>query len=61
MRLVFAYLDPGAGSLILQAIVGGFSGLVVLVRYLLSNRVARPPVQLDAPSSGEITVRRDDE
>lgn len=31
---VFAYLDPGAGSLLLQAFVGGFAGLLVLARHL---------------------------
>jgi hypothetical protein len=31
---VVAYFDPGSGSLVLQAIVGGAAGLVVLVRYL---------------------------
>ena len=34
MNPFFAYLDPGSGSLILQALVGGFSGMVVLGRYL---------------------------
>jgi hypothetical protein len=31
---MLAYLDPGSGSLILQALIGGFSGIVVLLRYL---------------------------
>ncbi|MFM7059184.1 MAG: hypothetical protein ACKO2P_19910 [Planctomycetota bacterium] len=30
---IFAYLDPGAGSLLLQALVGGFAGLFVVVRH----------------------------
>ncbi|MCX7411455.1 MAG: hypothetical protein DWH84_04955 [Planctomycetota bacterium] len=30
---VLAYFDPSAGSLLLQALVGGFGGLVVLGRY----------------------------
>ena len=29
-----AYFDPGSGSLVLQAIVGGTAGLVVFARYL---------------------------
>ncbi|MCX7385793.1 MAG: hypothetical protein NTX48_03925 [Planctomycetales bacterium] len=29
-----AYLDPGTGSMLLQAIVGGSAGLFVFVRYL---------------------------
>ncbi len=32
--LVLAYLDPGTGSMLLQAIVGGSAGLVVFVRHL---------------------------
>ncbi|MFM7037764.1 MAG: hypothetical protein ACKO2L_08580 [Planctomycetaceae bacterium] len=30
---IFAYLDPGASSLLLQAFVGGFAGLLVLARH----------------------------
>jgi hypothetical protein len=29
---IFAYLDPGTGSLVLQAIVGGLLGIGVLVK-----------------------------
>ena len=32
-----AYLDPGSGSMLLQAIVGGASGLAVLVRHLFRS------------------------
>ena len=31
---LFAYLDPGAGSLLLQALVGGFAGLIVCARHV---------------------------
>ena len=31
---VFAYFDPGSGSLVLQAVVGGAAGLMVLAKYL---------------------------
>lgn len=34
---LLAYFDPGSGSLVLQAIVGGSAGLLVFGRYLLSN------------------------
>ena len=34
MPALFAYFDPGSGSLLLQAIVGGTAGLVVFARYL---------------------------
>lgn len=33
MSVIFAYFDPGAGSLLLQALLGGMGGLVVLWRY----------------------------
>jgi hypothetical protein len=32
MNHMFAYLDAGTGSMILQAIMGGFAGLMVLTR-----------------------------
>ena len=34
MNPLLAYFDPSAGSLLLQALVGGFGGVVVLGRYL---------------------------
>lgn len=30
----FAYLDPGTGSMLLQAIVGGSAGLYVFARHI---------------------------
>ena len=37
LMLIFAYLDPNAGSLLLPAVVGGFGGIVVGLRYLWIN------------------------
>ena len=34
MNQLLAYFDPSAGSLLLQALLGGFGGIVVLGRYL---------------------------
>ena len=34
MNVLFAYFDPTAGSLLLQALVGGFGGIVVVGRYI---------------------------
>jgi hypothetical protein len=34
MNPLLAYFDPSAGSLLLQALVGGFGGLVVVGRFL---------------------------
>jgi hypothetical protein len=46
--LVLAYLDPGTGSMLLQAIVGGSAGLLVLCRHLWrSFRYAKPTAVSD--------------
>jgi len=34
MNYLLGYFDPSAGSLVLQALVGGFGGIVVVGRYL---------------------------
>lgn len=34
MFSLLAYFDPGSGSLLVQAIVGGAAGLVVFAKYL---------------------------
>lgn len=39
--LNFAYLDPGSGSLLLQALVGGSAGAIVFARYLWQTYVMR--------------------
>jgi hypothetical protein len=31
---ILAYFDPGAGSLLVQALVGGAAGLLVFAKYL---------------------------
>ena len=36
--MLFAYLDAGSGSLVLQMIVGGLAGLVTMIRFRLSRR-----------------------
>lgn len=45
---LLAYLDPGAGSLLLQALVGGGAGLMVLFRHFWRtwrlHRTGRPIV-----------------
>ncbi|MDQ3572170.1 MAG: hypothetical protein M3383_04850 [Actinomycetota bacterium] len=38
MDLVFAYLDPGSGSVILQALLGGVAGIAVALK-LFGRRV----------------------
>lgn len=34
MFTTLAYFDPGSGSLLLQAIVGGSAGLLVFAKYI---------------------------
>lgn len=41
MNALLAYFDPGAGSLLLQALVGGVSGLVVVARYAWLSLLTR--------------------
>jgi hypothetical protein len=36
MRM-FAYLDPGSGSILLQTLIGGVAGVLVLARYCLKS------------------------
>lgn len=44
--LIFAYLDPGTGSMLLQAIVGGSAGVMVLVRHFWRTvRVSKKPLE----------------
>ncbi|MBA3401874.1 MAG: hypothetical protein H0U05_07800 [Actinobacteria bacterium] len=53
---MFAYLDPGAGSLILQALAGGVAGMVVFGRIYWSRfkrvlRFGRDDSSPDEPAS----------
>lgn len=32
MRVILAYIDPGAGSLLIQLLIGGVAGLAALVK-----------------------------
>ena len=35
---VEAYLDPGSGSMLLQALLGGFAGIAVITNAVLESR-----------------------
>jgi len=41
MDPVLAYFDPGAGSLLMQLLLGGVGGLIVAIRYAWSEVVSR--------------------
>lgn len=50
--LTFAYLDPGTGSMLLQAIVGGSAGIFVLVKHFWRTlRVSRKPLAPETTGS----------
>ena len=57
MEPVLAYLDPGSGSVILQALLGGIAGLAVALklfgrRVLTFFRFRKPrPVETRPPAS----------
>jgi hypothetical protein len=56
MNLLFGYFDPSAGSLVLQALVGGFGGIVVVGRYLWNQFLGNSQTQPVMSSSQEIPV-----
>lgn len=56
MNLPFAYFDPSAGSLLLQALVGGFGGIVVVGRYLWTQYLGNGAAQSALSSSREMPV-----
>ena len=39
--MIFGYLDPGSGSLILQAVIGGLTGIGVAYKAYRARRGAR--------------------
>ena len=56
MNYLIAYFDPSAGSLLLQALVGGFGGIVVLGRYLWMQLRGHEPAQAILSQSQEMTI-----
>jgi hypothetical protein len=41
MRLVFAYIDPGAGSLVIQAIIAGVVSIPFFFRNAIRSTIER--------------------
>ena len=56
MNPLLAYFDPSAGSLLLQALVGGFGGIVVLGRYLWMQLTSHQSMPITASLSQEIPI-----
>jgi hypothetical protein len=53
MHLVFAYIDPGSGSLILQALIAGVLTLPFVFRNAVRRTVARLKGQAAAEQHGD--------
>jgi len=61
MRLVFAYIDPGAGSLVIQAIIAGLVSIPFFFRNAIRStfgRFRRKPT--DGPSAAPGVSAPDD-
>ena len=56
MNLLLAYFDPSAGSLLLQALVGGFGGFAVVGRYLWIQFVGNHTQQTAMSQSSEMQI-----
>lgn len=57
--MIFAYLDPGSGSLLLQALLGGLAGIAVAFkawRARISGKGAARVETMDSDSLEEQTV-----
>ena len=58
MLHLFAYLDAGTGSMILQALMGGFAGLMVLSRIAWQSFFSRSTsVASQGESADEVAVK----
>jgi hypothetical protein len=58
MDLLFAYIDPGSGSLIIQALIAGLVALPIFFRHQISRalRVVRGGTEAD----GDVATTPDD-
>lgn len=53
--MIFGYLDPGSGSLILQAVIGGLTGVGVAIKAYRARR-GLGKVQKDADQGNQENV-----
>jgi hypothetical protein len=53
--MIFGYLDPGSGSMILQAIIGGLAGIGVAFKaYRARRAISKGGAVTDAGDVGEV-------
>ena len=60
MSLVFAYIDPGAGSLVIQAIIAGLVSIPFFFRNAIRSTIGRwrqKPTDGTAAASGSSTPK----
>lgn len=58
--MTIAYLDPGTGSLIMQAVLGGIAGVAVLFRAGKQRLFSRNAGQDDQPTEQETPAATDE-
>lgn len=58
MELVFAYIDPGSGSLVIQALIAGLVAIPVFFRHQIA-RIVRTRRGQGTPTSGTSGERDD--
>lgn len=57
MLNLLAYFDPGSGSILMQALVGGTAGLMVFGKYLWNATLVRTRMNPPTLTSGDRTAR----
>lgn len=59
--MIFGYLDPGSGSMILQAVIGGLAGIGVAFKAYRArraiNKAGGPTDSSDVPAEVEDTTQ----
>jgi hypothetical protein len=58
MEIVFAYIDPGSGSLVIQAVIAGLVAIPIFFRHQISRAVRS--LRGGEDSAGEGQARTDD-
>jgi len=53
-RLVFGYLDPGSGSMLLQILLGGAVGFIVIIKLYWNNILTFLHIRKAAPKESEL-------
>lgn len=57
MNSLFAYFDPGSGSILMQALVGGTAGLFVFGKYLWNSAFSKSSLSLQKHRRSELKPR----